>query len=266
MKKSLQALALGLILCMTAVLFAGCAKDETPSATATTVVEATATVAPKVITMGTNAAFSPFEYTKTVDGATEVVGVDADIAKEIASRLGYELVIKNMEFDSLITALNANQIDFIAAGMTITPEREEKVVFTDQYFKASQSIIVKEDSTIATKDDLIGKKIGVQLGTTGDLYIAQEITDVQLSQFPTGAEAVLALNNGTVDAVIIDNYPADKFVESNEGLKTIKGQYEDEFYAIAFRKADTALYTEFNTELKKMIEDGTINQYVIDHS
>lgn len=247
MKKSLLALTLGLVLCASAIMFTGC-KSST-----------------KVITMGTNAAFPPFEYEKTVDGKKEVVGVDADIAKEIASRLGYELKIENMEFDSLINALNTDKIDFIAAGMTVTPEREEQVMFSDQYFKASQAIIVKEDSTIASADDLVGKKIAVQLGTTGD-YIAQEIQDVELSQFPTGAEAILALNNGTVDAVIIDNYPADKFVESNTGLKTIKGEYDDEYYAIAFRKDDTDFYEEFNAELKKMIEDGTINQYVIDHS
>jgi len=269
MKKYSKVMAILLVLCFSVLMLAGCGTKTVETATASPVPTATlaptATPVPKVITMGTNAAFPPFEYLEVVNGQSTVVGVDADIATEIAKRLGYQLKIEDMDFDSLITALTTNKIDFIAAGMSVTPEREKQVMFSDNYFKASQTVIVKTASTIATKADLIGKKVAVQKGTTGDMDAA-EIKDVQLSEFANGAEAVLALNNGSVDAVIIDNFPATKYVQNNTGLKAVTGLYDDESYAMAFRKTDTDFYNLFNAELKKMIADGTIAQYVVNRS
>lgn len=215
----------------------------------------------RTITMGTNAAFPPFEFE---DGG-EIKGIDADFAKAIAEELGYELKIENLEFDVLITALNTNKVDFIAAGMTITPLREEQVNFSDTYYTAQQAVVVLEDSTISTLDDLVGKKIGVQAGTTGQ-YLAEEIEGANdnklINGYNAGAEAIQALLNGQIDAVVVDNLPATEFFNKNEGLKLLNGLYEDEEYAIAFRKSDTTLLNDFNNAMKKLINDGSFQEIV----
>ena len=214
----------------------------------------------ETLTMGTNAEFPPYEF---VEG-TDIVGIDAEIAAAICEKLGYDLVIENMEFDSTIPALVSGNIDFIMAGLTVTEERKENVDFTDSYATGVQVIIVKEDSDITTADDLFADDanhiIGVQSGTTGDLYCTWDIEDEGLGtvqRFKNGADAVLALTSGKVDCVVIDNEPAKNFVAANEGLKILETEYIVEEYAIAVAKG-SELTEQMNGALQELIADGTV--------
>ena len=208
-----------------------------------------------VLRMGTNATFPPYEY---VDENNEVAGIDADIAAAIADKLGMELEITDMAFDSLIPALQSDTIDIVLAGMTVDPERAEQVNFTDSYATGVQVIIVPEGSDIASPDDLEGKNIGVQTGTTGDLYCTDDYGQEFVKQFDNGPLAVAALLNGQVDCVVIDNEPAKNYVAANEGLKILDTAFANEDYAAALAKEDTELYEQVNAAIQELKEDGTI--------
>lgn len=208
-----------------------------------------------VLRMGTNATFPPYEY---VDENNEVAGIDADIAAAIADKLGMELEITDMAFDSLIPALQSDTIDIVLAGMTVDPERAESVNFTDSYATGVQVIIVPEGSDIASPDDLEGKNIGVQTGTTGDLYCTDSYGQEFVKQFDNGPLAVAALLNGQVDCVVIDNEPAKNYVAANEGLKILDTAYANEDYAAAIAKDNTELFDKVNAAIKELKEDGTI--------
>ena len=212
-----------------------------------------------VLTMATNATFPPYEYYEGED----IVGIDAEIAQAVADKLGLELKIEDMEFNSIITAIQQGKADVALAGMTVTPERKENVNFSDTYATGIQSVIVTEDSDIASVDDLEGKKIGVQLSTTGDIYASEDYGSENVDQYNKGADAVMALTQGKVDAVIIDNEPAKSFVASNEGLKILDTEYAVEDYAIALNKDNTALLDAVNGALQELTEDGTV-QSIID--
>ena len=216
-----------------------------------------------VLTVGTNAEFPPFEY---VGDDGEPDGFDMALVKAIGEKLGVEVQIENMEFASLVSSIGS-KIDIAAAGMTVTPEREKEVSFTDSYATGIQSIIVKEGSDIKTADDLSkgGVKIGVQKGTTGDLYCTWDIEDKNLGtveRFAKGADAVMALTSGKVDAVVIDNEPAKVFVKNNEGLQILETSYAVEDYAIAVSKENPELLNEINGALKELTEDGTIKNII----
>lgn len=219
----------------------------------------------KKIIWGTNAEFSPFEMRE----GDEVIGIDAEIAQKIADKIGVELVVEDMEFDSLMAALQSGKIDFIAAGFTIKPDREKQVLFTDTYFKAVQAVIVQEGNTeIKSLEDLEGKKIGVQNGTTGD-FEADEIPDAEVVRFNNGIEAALDLKNGNIDAVIIDNLPAQMLIEKNPELVIVEFEekpFEDEEYAMAVRKGDTELQGIINEVLKEMKDSGDIDELVTKYS
>lgn len=218
----------------------------------------------KKIIWGTNAAFAPFEMRE----GDEVIGIDAEIGQKIAEKLGVELVVEDMEFDSLIAALQSGKIDYIAAGFTVRPDREEQVLFADKYFKAVQAIIVQEGNTeIATTEDLKGKKIGVQNGTSGDYLATDDIEGADVVRYNNGIEAALDLKNGNIDAVIIDNLPAEMLVDSNPGLIILDEKPADEEeYAFAIRKGDTELQGIINEVLKEMVEKGEIEALVNKYS
>lgn len=218
------------------------------------------------LTMATNAAFPPYEY---VEGG-QVAGIDAEIAGAIADKLGLELQIDDMEFDSITEALKGGKADIGLAGMTITPDRQEEVDFTVSYATGVQVIIVTEDSDITSADDLLAEgashTIGVQRNTTGDIYTTQDIEDAGLGtidRYSKGAEAVQALTTGKVDCVVIDNEPAKAFVAEVDGLKILDTEYITEDYAAAMSKENSALYEAVNTALQELIADGTI-QGIID--
>ena len=247
MKKKL--LSMALVAMMVATMFSACGKKES----------AGMTVNDGVLTMATNAYFPPYEYYE----GDQVVGIDADIAQAIADKLGLELQIEDMEFDAIITAVQTGKADMGLAGMTVTEEREQSVNFSDSYATGIQAVIVTEDSDIATVDDLAGKKIGVQLATTGDIYSKDDFGEENVEEYNKGADAVMALTQGKVDAVIIDKEPAKNFVEANEGLKLLDTEYVTEDYAAALNKDNTELLDAVNGALAELKEDGTL-QSIID--
>lgn len=211
------------------------------------------------LTMGTNASFPPYEY---VDDNGNIVGIDAEIAQAIADKLGMKLEIKDMEFESLVPAVKAKSIDLALAGMTVTDERKQSVNFSDSYSTGVQVVIVKENSEIKTVDDLKGKKIGVQAGTTSDTYCSEDFGEENVKQFSNGSLAVAALANGQVDCVVIDNEPAKNYVAANSGLKILDTEYVTEDYAIAISKDNDELLKKVNNALKELKEDGTVDKIV----
>ena len=217
------------------------------------------TVEPGVLTMGTNAAFPPYEYK---EGDT-IVGIDPDIAQALADKLGLQLEIVDMDFSSLITSIQSGKIDISLAGMTVTEERKQNVDFTDSYATGVQSIIVKEGSDIKSADDLEGKLIGVQEGTTGHLYCSDDYGEENVIAYTNGATAVQALLQDKVDCVVIDQQPAKAFVEANDGLKILDTAYTTEDYAIAVSKDNPELTAALNKALQELKDDGTI-QGIID--
>ena len=247
MKNIMRVMLVVMALVLMLGCFAGCA-DKTP--------ETNGGNETKKLVMGTNAAFPPYEF---VDDNNKIVGIDAEIAEAVAKKMGYELEIKDMEFDSLITAVSTHSIDFALAGMTVTDERKESVNFSDTYAKGVQVIIVKDGSDIKDVDGLAGKTIGVQAGTTGDIYCTDEFGQDNVKQFNNGALAVAALNNGQVDCVVIDNEPAKSFVAANEGLAILETAYAEEDYAAAIAKDNEQLLTDFNAALAALKADGTID-------
>ncbi len=217
------------------------------------------------ITMATNAEFPPYEYME--DG--KIVGIDAEIAQAIAEKLGKELKIENVDFDSLIPGVQSGKYDFVMAGMTVTEDRLEQVNFTQTYATGVQVIIVKEGSKITTADDLFAEgtnaKIGVQLATTGDLYCTWDIEDEGLGtveRYNKGADAVMALNSGKVDCVVIDNEPAKVFVEQNPGLKILDTEYITEDYAAAVSKNNEQLLADIDKALGELIADGKVAEII----
>lgn len=240
-----------LAVCVTACLFAGCAGQPA--------VPSSDTDAKETLTMGTNAAFPPYEF---VDDNGQIAGIDAEIAKAVADKLGMNLEIKDMEFDSLIPAVQGGSVDIVFAGMTVTDERKESVNFSDSYATGVQVIIVKEGSDIATADDLEGKTIGVQSGTTGDIYCTDDYGQENVKQFSSGALAVAALVNGQIDCVVIDNEPAKNFVAANAGLKILGTEYIKEDYAAAISKTNTDLLDKVNKAISELKADGTIDKII----
>ncbi len=215
-----------------------------------------------VLTVGTNAEFPPFEY---VGDDGEPDGFDIGLIKAIGEKLGVEVKVENMEFDALVAAIGS-KIDVAIAGMTITSERQESVDFSDPYYEAVQYVILPEGSEIATADDLVGKTIGVQLGTTGDFIASDDIADTTVQQYNKGVDAVNDLVNGRLDCVIIDKNPALVFASKFEGqLLAVDGAdfgFGTEEYAIAAPKGDTALVDQINSALAEVKADGTFDTLV----
>lgn len=244
-------------------MLAGCGSKDADADKETTATEAAGaaesmTVTEGTLTMATNAYFPPYEYYEGDD----IVGIDAEIAQAVADELGLELVIEDMEFDSIITAVQTNKADMGLAGMTVTEERLENVSFSESYATGIQSIIVKEGSDIESPDDLDGKKIGVQLSTTGDIYAVDDYGQENVEEYNKGADAVMALLSDKIDCVIIDNEPAKAFVEANEGLVILDTEYAVEDYAACVNKDNTELLDAINDALAKLKADGTLQEII----
>ena len=219
------------------------------------------TAVPGKLVMATNAAFPPYEY---MEGG-KIVGIDAEIAAAIAKKLGLELQIDDMEFDSITEAVKGGKADIGLAGMTVTEERKEEVDFTVSYATGVQVIIVTADSKITSVDDLFAEgamhTIGVQRNTTGDLYTTWDLEDAgkaKIERYSKGADAVQALKTGKVDCVVIDNEPAKAFVAAVDGLKILSTEYIQEQYAAAMNKNNKELYEAVNKALQELIADGTV--------
>ena len=217
------------------------------------------TVTAGKLTMSTNAAFPPYEMTAD-DGSFE--GIDIDVAAAIADKLGLELQVDDMDFDAALLAAQNGKSDMVMAGVTVTDERQKVMDFSDTYAEGIQSIIVPEDSDIASADDLAGKTIGTQRGTTGYIYCTDDFGEDSVVAYDNGLTAVQALNNGQVDAVVIDNAPAKEFVAANTGLKILDTAYAQEDYAIGVAKGNTALLDAINGALEELQADGTLQSIV----
>ena len=218
------------------------------------------TVEDGVLIMSTNAAFPPYEMT---NDAGEFEGIDVEMAGEIAKRLGLELEIDDMDFDSALLAVQQGKSDIAMAGITVSDDRLLVMDFSDSYANGVQVIIVPEDSDIASPDDLEGKLIGTQRATTGNIYCVDEYGEDAVITYDNGLTAVQALTNGQLDCVIIDNAPAQSFVEANPGLKILDTAFAEEDYAIGVAKGNTQLLDAINSILAEMEADGT-TQAIVD--
>lgn len=247
MKKTVKILSVVLALVLVIGCFAACGKKEEKK-----------TEEKKTLVMATNAEFPPYEYHE----GDAIVGIDAEIAKLIADKLGMELKIEDVAFESIIPGVQAGKYDMGMAGMTVNEERLQSVNFSDSYATGVQVVIVKEGGSIASLDDIAGKKIGVQTSTTGDIYASDDFGDENVVKFDNGAAAVEALKSGKVDCVIIDNEPAKSYVAANEGLKILETEYAVEDYAICFAKDNTELQEKVNAALKELIADGSVQKII----
>jgi ABC-type amino acid transport substrate-binding protein len=262
MKKVHKLLALTMVFVLLLTAFAGCKKEdakETTGGTTEAAVAESPVLKKDVIVVGTNPEFPPFEY--MLDDGVTPDGFDMALIKEIGKKLGKEIKIETMDFDSLLAAIG-NKIDMVIAGLTVNEERLKEVDFTDSYFTAVQSFIVLEgDDAVKTAADLKGKKIGVQLGTTGDI-IATDIEGAKVERYKKAITAVLDLVNKRVDVVLIDSATAEALSKANKGTKVIKGDFDPEHYAIAMPKGDTALKEAINEALAEIKADGTFDKLV----
>lgn len=215
------------------------------------------------LVMVTNAFFEPYEYYEGDD----IVGIDAEVGKAIADKLGMDFEISDVDFDAIIPNVQSGKASMGMAGMTVTEDRQKNVNFTRSYATAVQVVIVPEDSDIATIDDMAGKKIGVQQGTTGDIYCSAPVEEdgfgeENVTRYNKGTDAVMALLSGKVDCVVIDNEPAKAFVAANEGLKILDTAYAEEEYAICIAKDNEELLEKVDTALGELIDDGTVQSIV----
>lgn len=236
-----KAVVLALAGTMAMGIFAGCGKSS------------------DILVMATNATFPPYEYHE----GNSIVGIDVEIANAIGEKIGKKIEIEDVEFDSIVAGVQSGKYDFGMAGMTVTDERKKNVNFSDPYTTAVQSVIVPEDSAIASVDDITSDmKIGVQQGTTGDIYASGDYGEDAVTKYKSGPDAVQALLAGKVDLVIIDNQPAKSYVAANEGLKILDTAYAEEEYAIAINKQNDELLKEVNTALSELQADGTIDSII----
>ena len=252
MKKKLMAvlMAAGMVVSMAAC--GGAASESQTAAPAAETAESASeagteetgeltTVTPGKLTMSTNAAFPPYEMT-TDDGKLE--GIDIEVAGAIAEKLGLELQVDDMDFDAALLAAQQGKSDIVMAGVSVTEERQKVMEFSDAYATGVQVIIVKEGSDIQSVEDLEGKMIGTQRGTTGNLYCTDDYGEDHITSYDNGLTAVQALNNGQVDCVVIDKEPATAFVGANPGLVILDTEYTSEDYAIGMAKGNTALQAD----------------------
>ena len=209
----------------------------------------------------TEAGFAPYEYYEN----GKIVGVDIDIANEIANYIGKELVVKDIAFDSIINELNSGKADFAAAGMSITPERLQEVDFSIEYITSNQVVIVRKDSNI-TMNEIDGKKIAVQLGNVADSYATKNYKNSKIVRQKKYLTMVEDLKAGKVDLIIMDNLPAQEIIKANDGLKLLPGYLFSDSYGIAVKKGNTDLLNSINTVLEKLQSEGKIEEYIINHS
>lgn len=232
------------LLCMI-MLVAGCGKKDDSK-----------------LIMVTEAGFAPYEYYSN----GEIVGVDVDIAKEIAASMGKELVIKDIAFDSIINEVKTGKADFGAAGISYNEERAKNVDFTINYSTSKQVVIVKNDSGITNIGDINGKKIAVQLGSIADTYVSSTYKDASVVRQKKYLAAIEDLNTGKVDCVVMDLLPAEQILKTNRGLKILDGALVEDSYGMIVKKGNKELLDNINKVLEKLKNEGKIDEYIIKHT
>lgn len=216
------------------------------------------TVSAGKLIMATNAEFPPYEYHE----GNEIKGIDVEICRAVAEKLGLELQIEDVAFDAIIPEVASGKADLAAAGMTVTEDRKQNMDFSDTYATSIQLILVQENSSIAGKEDLTGKKIGVQLGTTSDLFSTEDFGEDAVVRYSKSMEAVQALSQGKIDAVIVDSQTAKEFVNEVKGIKALDSSYSDEAYAIGVKKGNTELLNAVNAALAELKSEGKLDEIV----
>ena len=244
--KKLIALALAMLMVLSMVA-CGAEKENNGDA-------AISTLESGKLIMSTNAEFPPYELK---DDNGEFIGIDVEIAKAVAEKLGLELEILDVDFDAALLAVQQGKSDIVMAGVTVKEDRKLVMNFTNTYATGKQVIIVTEDSTV-TVDNLGEQMIGTQRATTGYIYASDDYGEDHVTAYDNGATAVQALKNGQVNCVIIDNAPAQEYVKANPGLKILETEYVIEDYAIGVDKNNTQLLEAINTALTELTADGTI--------
>ena len=232
------------LLCMI-MLVAGCGKKDDSK-----------------LIMVTEAGFAPYEYYSN----GEIVGVDVDIAKEVAASMGKELVIKDIAFDSIINEVKTGKADFGAAGISYNEERAKNVDFTINYSTSKQVVIVKNDSGITNIGDINGKKIAVQLGSIADTYVSSTYKDASVVRQKKYLAAIEDLNTGKVDCVVMDLLPAEQILKTNSGLKILDGALVEDSYGMIVKKGNKELLNNINQVLEKLKNEGKIDEYIIKHT
>lgn len=232
------------LLCMI-MLVAGCGKKDDSK-----------------LIMVTEAGFAPYEYYSN----GEIVGVDVDIAKEIAASMGKELIIKDIAFDSIINEVKTGKADFGAAGISYNEERAKNVDFTINYSTSKQVVIVKNDSGITNIGVINGKKIAVQLGSIADTYVSSTYKDASVVRQKKYLAAIEDLNTGKVDCVVMDLLPAEQILKTNSGLKILDGALVEDSYGMIVKKGNKELLDNINKVLEKLKNEGKIDEYIIKHT
>ena len=213
----------------------------------------------KKIIMCTNAEFPPYEYK---DGA-EFKGIDIEIIDAVGKKLGYKVEIMDIAFDAEIPAVMSGKADFAMSGMTVTEDRLENVDFTHTYQTAVQAVVVPANSSIASIDDMYGKKIGVQQGTTGDIYCTDDFGDAAMERYPKILDGLQAMKSGKIDACVIDDQVAKTMVAADAGsFKILDTAYAEEEYAIAVKKGNTELLDKLNSAIDEMKASGEISNII----
>ena len=217
----------------------------------------------KTIIVGTEAGFAPYEYME----GNEVVGIDMDIAHAIADSLGKELVIKNMDFDGALMAVQNGTIDFVAAGVSVSEDRQKGMDFSENYVNSTEVVVVnKENPTVASVDDLADKIIGVQQGNIADFYVEQNVEAKKIKRYTKFAQAAQDLLNGKIDCIVMDQYPAQELVDSNSKLTILDGTLFEDNYAIAVQKGNQELLDQINTVIEQLKKDGKIEEFTANHT
>lgn len=233
-----------LLLLIPLLFITGCGKDD------------------DTLVMVTEAGFSPYEYYEN----GEIVGVDIEIANEIANALGKKLEIKDIAFDSIVNELKSGKADFAAAGMSITPERLKEVDFSIEYTTSRQVVIVKKDSSITSANDIYDKKVAVQLGSVADLYFSEDYPNTELVRQKKYLSMAEDLKANKLDLIVMDELPAKQIVTNNPELKILNGYVFEDTYGIAVKKGNTELVKKINEVLTRLMNENKIEEYIIKHS
>lgn len=212
--------------------------------------------------MVTEAGFAPYEYYEN----SEVVGVDVDIAREIAKEMGKTLVIKDIAFDSIINEVKTGKADFGAAGISYSEERAKNVDFSINYAVSKQVVIVKNDSSITDINSIGNKKIAVQLGSVADTFVTEEYDEATIVRQKKYLAAIEDLKVGKVDCVVMDELPAKEIVNSNTGIKILNGALTNDSYGMVVKKGNKELLEVINKVLNRLSSDGSIDRYIIAHT